>query len=64
MAAGISSLLTEAHLNQQRLPLLVVAVGLGDTKEVLAQRGASKLATNDPPGFGGRFPTRRCARSA
>ena len=41
-----SSLLTEAHLNQQRLPLLVVAAGLGDTKEVLAQRGASKLATN------------------
>ena len=41
-----SSLLTEAHLNQQRLPLLVVAAGLGDTKEVLAQRGASKLSAN------------------
>ena len=42
----ISSLLTEAHMNLRRLPLLIVAAGLGDTRAVLAQRGASKLASS------------------
>ena len=41
----ISSLLTEAHMNLRRLPLLIVAAGLGDAPEVVAERGASKLAT-------------------
>ena len=41
----ISSLLAEAHVNETRLPLLIVAAGLGDAPEVVAERGASKLAT-------------------
>ena len=41
----ISSLLTEAHMNLRRLPLLIVAAGLGDAPKVVAERGASKLAT-------------------
>ena len=41
-----SDLLIEAHLNQQRLPLLVVAAGLGDTRDTLRNRGASKLSAN------------------
>ena len=41
----ISSLLAEAHVNEKRLPLLIVAAGLGDAPEVIAKRGASKLAT-------------------
>lgn len=41
----ISSLLVEAHMNLRRLPLLIVAAGLGDAPESLAQRGATKLAT-------------------
>ena len=43
----ISSLLAEAHVNEKRLPLLIVAVGLGDAPEAVAQRGASKLVTED-----------------
>ena len=43
----ISNLLVEAHMNLRRLPLLIVAVGLGDAPEAVAQRGASKLVTED-----------------
>ena len=41
----ISSLLVQAHTNLRQLPLLIVAAGLGDAPEVVAERGASKLAT-------------------
>lgn len=43
----ISSLLSEAHVNETRLPLLIVAAGLGDAPEVVAEHGASKLITED-----------------
>ena len=40
-------MLVEAHENLQQLPLLIVAAGLGDAPEVVAERGASKLITED-----------------
>ena len=45
----ISSLLSEIHQNKQQLPLLLIAAGLGDAPEVIAQRGASKLKTEKGP---------------
>ena len=46
---GTSSLLSEAHQNKANLPLLIVAAGLGDTREMLRHRGVSKLATDPNP---------------
>ena len=46
---GTSSLLSEAHQNKANLPLLIVAAGLGDTRERLRRRGVSKLATDPNP---------------
>lgn len=43
----ISNLLVEAHMNLRRLPLLIVAAGLGDAPDAVALRGASKLVTED-----------------
>ena len=43
----ISNLLAEAHMNLRRLPVLIVAAGLGEAPEVVAQSGASKLATEN-----------------
>ena len=40
-----SKLLMEAHQNEARLPLLIVAAGLGDLEESLRNRGLSRLAT-------------------
>lgn len=57
----ISSLLAEAHMNLQRLPLLIVAAGLGDSPEVVAQRGASKLKTEKGPLILGRLSGGRMA---
>ena len=45
----ISSLLSEIHQNKKRLPLLLITAGLGDAKEVLSRRGASRLATEAEP---------------
>ena len=45
----ISSLLSEIHQNKKRLPLLLIAAGLGDAKEVLSRRGASRMATEADP---------------
>ena len=41
----ISHLLLEAHLNQQRLPLLIVAAGVGDAAQAVTERSGSRLST-------------------
>ena len=51
-AGRTSSLLSEAHVNPDGLPLLIVAAGLGETRQVLAERGASKLDTGYGSGGG------------
>ena len=49
LPSGRSGLLAEAHTNANRLPLSIVAAGLGDAAEVVAARGASKLKTEQGP---------------
>ena len=42
----ISSLLSEAHQNSDKLPLLIIAAGLGDTCDALPRCGVSRLTAN------------------
>lgn len=42
----ISSLLSEAHQNSDKLPLLIIATGLGDTCDALRRCGISRLTAN------------------
>ena len=49
LPSGRSGLLMDAHLNPTRLPLMIVAAGLGDAPEAVASRGASNLKTEQAP---------------
>ncbi len=42
----ISSLLSEAHQNSGQLPLLIIAAGLGDTRDALRRCGVPRLTAN------------------
>ena len=47
LPSGRSGLLMDAHVNRKRLPLLIIAAGLGNAPAAVAKRGASKLKTEE-----------------